>query len=696
MGSVLTDDVDDDVVAAGGGDGSATAASTDPPVRLVHRLRDLDRTGRIWAGVLALALLLAPVLAFAWATPEWVPTGDTAFMGLRALDVGTSRTPLIGQPSSSAHYVGAASVNHLGPTHFYLLAPAMRLFGSATGMLLVSLLIVSTCVLIAAWAVFRQLGPRAGVLAAVILGAITFTTGASSLVNPVSSNIAGYPLICSMILLWCLLCGDVRLLPLVVGVVSFAAQQHLSVVPGLALATGAAVAGFVWLRRRDPARGSRRELLRWSAISAAVAAVLWAPVVVQQLFGDKPNLSTMLTFAQHDDRPSLGPRSGVRQVVHVLGLPPLLGQREWDGVWLQKSPSPFTWVTAALVLVVVGWLGWRWRSERPRQAALALMVGVLAAAGVVNGSSVPAGVEQFRATFYHWAFALTFFVTLTVGLAVVGLVADRSPLSRRPWAGTLGAALAVLAVAVPSLVNPSLDRYTNTLDAAYSPVERSTIDQLADAVMAHRDQLGHSTVVVAQGDDLFVGVAQGLSLELAERGFPTLHTIYEREFVHKQRWAHRRSVDGGLFLVVEQWDQPEQVVDSTALLATKRPIAEVDPFDQVDKDALDRLVAEAHSVSTPRVGKEAEAAIKSVDQVTGAYYVFAISRLTTADAGWTLRSRALLELLRDHPIESPHLDRHLIQRVLDTLPTERERFHIRVYALDRAEIRKVAGSQIGE
>ena len=66
-----------------------------------HHLRDLDHRGRLWAALFAIALLLAPVLAFAWAAPSWAPEGDPALMAVRALDVGTSRTPLVGQPSTS-------------------------------------------------------------------------------------------------------------------------------------------------------------------------------------------------------------------------------------------------------------------------------------------------------------------------------------------------------------------------------------------------------------------------------------------------------------------------------------------------------------------------------------------------------------------------------------------------------------------
>src|SRR5262249_11923317 len=144
---------------------------------------------------------------------------------------GTARTPLVGLPSTGGRYIGTDYVNHPGPVHLYLLALAIRLFGGDFGMPLVSMLIVEACVLLAAWAVFRELGATAGTVAAVLLGTIMFTTGAASLINPVSSRVAGYPLLCSSVLCWCVLSGDLRLLPLATAVLSFAAQQHLSVAP---------------------------------------------------------------------------------------------------------------------------------------------------------------------------------------------------------------------------------------------------------------------------------------------------------------------------------------------------------------------------------------------------------------------------------------------------------------------------------
>jgi hypothetical protein len=337
------------------------------PDRAVHRLRDLDRRGRWVAVAFAVALALAPAVAFLRYLPDWVPAGDPAYMGLRALDVGGGRTPLVGQPSTSAEYVDGAMVHHLGPTHFYLMAPFVRLLGVAVGMLLVSVLLTGGSVLVAAWGVFRQLGPRGGVVAAVVLTGITFTTGASSLVNPVSSSISGYPLLCSAVLLWCLLCGDMKLLPPTALVVSFTAQQHLAVLPALALMTVIAAAGCVALERR---RGE--ELIRRAGWAVVVAGVTWSPVIVQELFGHPGNISQLSEFAGSSDRPRLGTGVAVEQVVHALGLPPLIGQPDIDGGWFFRPMSPLTWVSAFAVTGVLELLE---ENPRPSEEEIKLYMG---------------------------------------------------------------------------------------------------------------------------------------------------------------------------------------------------------------------------------------------------------------------------------------------------------------------------------
>lgn len=516
--------------------------------RAVYRLRDLDRRGRWVAAVFALALSLSPLVAFLWAAPNWAPAGDTALMGLRALDVGTSRTPLIGQPSSSSAYVESdRPVHHPGPTHFYLLAGSVRLLGGI-GMPLVSVIIVSSCVLIAAWAVFRQLGPSAGVIAAVVLNAIMFTTGASSLIDPVSSRVSGYPLLCSAVLLWCVLCGDLRLLPLTTAVVSFTAQQHLSVGPALVVLTAGAVAGLVVSlarHRRWHDLRIRRQAATWAGWSVLVALVMWAPVLLDQVSGEG-NLGRLTSYVGSRDREALGTTSGVYQVVHSLGLPPLLGQTDFSGQWMLAQPSLLTWLSAATVVAIAAVLGALWWRVSRRRSGLALMVGIAALAGVANGSSVPVGLEQARAVFYHWSFVLAFFACLVLGLGTLSLVRNTGIVVRSFVPAAL-TSLALAAIVVPSALNPVLDRRTNTLEGTHGFWQSRRFDRLIDAVVAHRSQLGRQTVLLGGGNQL-VTFREALAFALAERDLDVRHSRELRGFVDDDRLVDRSTIESGLVL----------------------------------------------------------------------------------------------------------------------------------------------------
>jgi hypothetical protein len=690
MGTALIDDaaVDDrpvDASADGGAD------ETGPATRPIHRLRDLDRRGRWIAALFAGALALAPLLAFAWAAPGWTPSNDPALMALRSLDVGTSRTPLTGQPSTSANYTSDRDVvNHPGPTHFYLMAPAVRVLGVAVGMLTVSVLITGGCVLLAAWAVYRQLGPPGGVIGAVVLGAITFTTGASTLINPVSSNIARYPLLCSMVLVWCLLCGDIRLLPLASAMLSFTAQQHLSVLPTVGVVAAAGTIGFLvaWGgqgRWREPE--ARRRLAWWGGGAVAVALVIWSPVLYQQFFGKgTPNLTAMATFAQHDERPSLGMGSAVRQAAHVLGLPPILGQLNLSGEWLLADVSPFTWVTAAAVVVLTAFLGWRWRRTEPRRTAMVIAAGIVLAAGLVNGSSVPEGLEKLRLSLYHWAWPLVLFVTLALGLAVVDL-AKRVPLLQRPWVPTLACGLAALAIVVPSAANPRIDRRSNTLMDAYSPVERGYLDQLVDQVLAERDQIDGPVVLLERGQrSWFNGLREALAVELEDRGgLVVQHPRFLWMGIHHDRLADRDAVRSGLVLVVD-----EVVTGDVAAQVDVpgRVIAEVGPDRPFDREAFDELVDQATTRETVEIGADGQRAIERMSSDRSELFRASLFFLP-AHADEALVDRETLEFLRDHPLDAPRLDPDLIDRVLDSLPAAQQP-RLRVFLLDRDEIRDFA------
>jgi hypothetical protein len=674
--------------AGAAGDGPPAPADDRPGGRPVHRWRDLDRAGRLWALAAAAAVLLGPILAFAHFIPDWAPQGDPALMALRALDTGTSRTPVLGQPSQSLQYAGrVAPVHHPGPVHFYLLAVPVRVLGGWLGMSLVSVAIVATCLVTSAWAVFRQLGRTGGLVAALALAAVTFTTGAASMINPVSSSIAGYPLLATAVLMWCVACGDVRLLPAAAAAASFTAQQHLSVVPAAAVLVvgGLALGAFGWWRQgrgRDP--GERAELARWGAGAAVVALVLWAPVLAQQFFGGRGNLSEMLWFVRNGGHETLGLASAARQVAHTLGLPPLLGRTEVSGFDLIGPPSSLTWVSAAAVTVAVVAVCLRWRRGAPRRASLGPMIAVVVAAGLVNGSSVPEGLEQGRITFYHWTWVLAFFVALVLGLAVTGWC-RRVLAAARPAAVPALAALAVVAVAVPAVVSVRLDRRPNTTSAAYSSLGRDVIDELADAGADRAGQLGDHLVVVSREEPPFALFRETLAFALTERGVDVRMPLNARFFVHEQRLVDRDELDGGLVLVVDR-ALPSEAPDGGELIAH---VALTSDSPGIDVASYRALVEVAEPADRLRLGP---AIARDLSDGEEAVLTAVLQGLVDRPADALLRPEVLAFLADNPPLVEPALDPALAGRLLASVEAAGDDWSpddptaLRLFVVDRDEM----------
>jgi len=665
----------------------------------IHRVRDLGRRARWAALALAVALLAAPVAAFAHFVPGWGPTSDPARMGLRALDVGTSRTPLLGQPSQSGLYADSvASVHHPGPIHLYLLAAPVRVVGAAVGMPLVSVLITGSCLLVVAWVVHRLLGPPAALVAAAGLALVAVTTGAASLVNPVSSNIAGYPLLATAVLVWAVASGDVRLLPLATVAASFTAQQHLSVVPAtiVVCAGGLGLGVALWRRdgRRHDAR-SRRDLRRAGVISAVLALVLWAPVLLQQALGDKGNLGQMLWFARHGNSETVGLGSAMRQLAHAVGLPPLVGRTDATGALLLEPPSLLTWISAAAVLAAVAAVTVRTRRERAR-ATLGVMIGVVAVAGLVNGSSVPDGLEKVRLAFYHWAFVLAFLVLVVLGSAVTDGVSAARAISR-PTARAALATVVILAVAAAGVVSPVLDRRQNTASAAYSGLPAGDLADLADGVLARRDELGDHTVLLSRGETAFAEVSLGLALGLAQQGVDVKLPLGERFFVNDDRLVARGEVDGGLVLVAD-------TLTPGPTPAGGELVARVDFGYSGARAALDRLVEAAEAVGEVEFGPDTQAVLDDLgdDPLRRSIAERAVRSVATEPERMLTR-RSVLDMLESGPLASPQLapdDLRTVARALDRLADDDVAGNttgLRVYLLDRDEILDMATpGEIGE
>jgi hypothetical protein len=364
------------------------------------------------------------------------------------------------------------------------------------------------------------------------------------------------------------------------------------------------------------------------------------------------------------------------------------------GLTMLTPVGALTWASAAAVVVATVAVGWRCRRSDPRRAALSAMVLVLLVAAVVNGAAVPDGPESGKAAFYHWAWPLILFVALSLGLGS-GLATGRA-LSRRGrrglararwrWATPALVGLGLCAAVGPAVVNPALDRPSNTILAAGAPVERRDMEGLADEVLAHGGELAGPTVVLERGDTNFEWLAPGLGLELIDRGVDARFSRWfeQRQFIHADRSADRSTVRSGLVIVLG-----DGIVDDDADVPGEL-VADVTTYRFARSD-YDALVRQAEAADTVRLGDDMEAALAEFGS-PGVALREALSGLPD-HARNLLRDRLVLEALRDHPLEEPRLDATRLDRVVRSLQsgTGGRGYRLRVYLLDRAELLAYAG-----
>jgi hypothetical protein len=224
------------------------------------------------AAVLGLVVVGIPLVALAVALRRpWVPTGDWAAVEMAVRDVGTGDTPLVGAYSRFGWH-------HPGPLPFYALALPFRLAPDDRALLVaaavVNLVATLGCVgVVARWPRTPERVALAGL--AVFLGGL----GPATLADPWNPTIALVPFALVLLLAVELAADRARwALPLAVGVGSFVVQAHL----GMALPVVIVLAVALVARHRSGRPVPRRQW--WVAL--AIAGVLWAPPLADQLAGD--------------------------------------------------------------------------------------------------------------------------------------------------------------------------------------------------------------------------------------------------------------------------------------------------------------------------------------------------------------------------------------------------------------------------
>ena len=650
-----------------------------------HRLRDLDRRGRLIALGLAFLVVLIPLVAAIANVDRWVPQGDDALIVLRAHDVGTSMTPLVGQPSTSGTYgQQAANVAHPGPLGFVVLAPTARLFGEVWGTLLATAAVTAAALLTVCWLLYRHLGPRGGAAGAVLVALAAISAGGAGLVDPLSSNFGRFALLAAAVGIWAMLCGDLRVAPLTAAWWSFAAHQHLSVLPAAAVLAVAALAGAGYWVWRSPAE-ERLRSLAWLGGAVAVGLVLWSPVLWQEVSTDPGNLTALASYSGDPLRVDLGLRSAVDQVANVFGPRPFLGRSSVDG-WDLVTPRSLLWVVL-VIGVVVGILaaGVRWRRREHGFVPAVAMVGVLVVAGLVTGANVPDSVEQGRLNFFHWAFALSFFHLLLLGWLIARLAPVVTPTlthGRRSTALVVAAVVVAVVALVPVVVDRPSDRLIQGIDAEGITAFTDELHRSAEL-----DAVDGPVLVLVNGDDRFVQVGDTVGVRLLLDGRDIVFPPSSVGFVHPDRLADMCEVEHALVIGLELF---ELAPPPGTLLAS------ADAAPSLDRAALERVVAQAEGQPID-LGPDLEAALAALPGDQGDLIGSAIGyRLATAPER-LLQVPGALDLLVEHPPASPVLDVDDLEAMRDAIPEGTDGLAattVTAHLLDRDELEVFRGDLV--
>ncbi|HMJ77077.1 MAG TPA: hypothetical protein VK507_13960 [Iamia sp.] len=388
-----------------------------------HRLRDLGPTARIVALALIALLALPFVVGLVRLDRQgWMLNSDDALLGVRSLDVLGGDPPLIGQPSTSETAGGGVRTYHPGPIEMWAFAPLVRVLGG-WGMVIGASLVNLAAVLTAVFVAYRRTGPAGGLVAAGLAAVLLRSVGTYVLADPVSSNLWGLGFVAVAALVWAVLDGDHRLLPLLALWASWAAQQHLAALAPTAWLVVVAVLAVV-VRLVLP-RDRPRDLvpLRWLGAAAAVGLVLWAPVLVQQVTGEEGNLTAIVTYAGVEGRTTQGLDGAFDIAVRSIEPVPVLLRTDVLGNDLASDPGRLATIAVGLVLLIA--VAVVVAPGLSRRARLLTATGLaLLPAGLFNASNIPDTVELFRINLHRWVWPFS-------TLVVVGLVWAAADLALR-------------------------------------------------------------------------------------------------------------------------------------------------------------------------------------------------------------------------------------------------------------------------
>ena len=449
-------------------------------------------TFSLWCERLAYVLLAVVVATFAWkaATLDWKAAGDLSVIRLRALDVGTSNTPLVG-PYSRFQW------NHPGPSLSFAFAPWARLFGNSGVGILIGAFVANLAAMFGAAWVARRSSKVLFFLTSIVLAAFVLLAQSGELFNPWNPFVVVLPLFAALIAAWATFRGDRVAAVVLVIAASFAIQGHIGAAPLGVLALLIGGGGLLYAIVRSQGE-ERRDFVTTSLIAVGVMFVCWIPPLLDQLFGTG-NLGRLVEFQFTDTQPSAGLRFALDQVTRLLTFPP---GREVGFLGVVGNGPVVPWMAIVLLAAtVVAWKnGWHDRLQLALVAWLSIAATGLAISGI---KGIP-----FQYVF-RWSWAMVLVVWIACAWVGVSLLLEFAPVRR--WftagaslvlAGLLGALL-LFGVSFRTvqgwdeqlrLYEPLMQPTLDVLQEAPKPVMVVTYLGLADGTVANE--------LLARGDEL--------------------------------------------------------------------------------------------------------------------------------------------------------------------------------------------------
>ncbi len=421
-------------------------------------------TFSLWCERLAYVLLAVVIATFAWkaATLDWKAAGDLSVIRLRALDVGTSNTPLVG-PYSRFQW------NHPGPSLSFAFAPWVRLFGTSGVGILIGAFVANLAAMFGAVWVARRSSKVLFFLTAIVLATFVLLEQSGELFNPWNPYVILLPLVTALLASWATFRGDRVAAVVLVIAASFAIQGHMGAAPLGVLALLVGGGGLLYGVTRSTGE-DRRTLVKTSLIALAVLFVCWLPPLIDQFFGTG-NLWRLVKFQFNAGDESAGLRFALDQVTRLLTFPP---GREVGFLGSVGTGPVIPWMAIVLVgATAIAWKkGWRDRLQLTLVAWLSIAVTGVAISGI---KGIP-----FQYLF-RWSWAMVLIVWIACAWVGASLLLELAPV--RKWF-TAGASLVLAALLGALLIFGVSFRSVQGWDAQlrlYEPLMQPTLDVLQEA-----------------------------------------------------------------------------------------------------------------------------------------------------------------------------------------------------------------------